>query len=85
LDFVCNGNIYRSAYAEVVARSLGVEAISCGLDAIEDAHAKKSAMRAAKRGGFNLGEHRTRPVMHLTLKRTDLIVSMEPWQAVYLD
>ena len=32
LVFVCKGNICRSAYTEAVAKSLGVAAISCGLD-----------------------------------------------------
>lgn len=85
LVFVCKGNICRSAYAEVVARSLGIEAVSCGLDTIEHSRANESAMRAAKRSGFNLDEHRTRPVMYLDLKKTDLLVAMEPWQAEYLD
>ena len=85
LVFVCKGNICRSAYAEVVARSLGVDTISCGLDTIENAPANESAVRAAKRSGFSLDEHRTRPVMYLVLKKTDLLITMEPWQAAYLD
>lgn len=85
LVFVCKGNICRSAYAEAVAQSLGIDAISCGLDTIEDAPANKSAMLAAKNLGFDLEGHKTRPVMYLILKKTDLLVVMEPWQAVFLN
>lgn len=85
LVFVCKGNICRSAYAEAVACSLGVNAISCGLDTIENAPANGSAIRAAERSGFSLDKHVTHPVMYLALKKTDLIVTMEPWQAEYLE
>ncbi|MDT8281491.1 MAG: phosphotyrosine protein phosphatase [Gammaproteobacteria bacterium] len=84
LVFVCKGNICRSAYAEVVARSLGIDAISCGLDTIENAQANESAIRAAKIRGFNLDEHRTRPVMYLVFKKTDLLIAMESWQCEFL-
>ena len=84
LVFVCQGNICRSAYAEMVARSLGLEAVSCGVDAIEDASANDQAMQTAKLQGFDLGSHRTRHIMYLVLKKTDLLVAMEPWQAEFL-
>jgi protein-tyrosine phosphatase len=85
LVFVCKGNICRSAYAEAVARSLGIEAISCGIDTIEDAPANKSAVLIARKRGLHLEEHRTKPIMYLILRKTDLLVAMEPWQANYLD
>ena len=84
LVFVCKGNICRSAYAEAVAKSLGIDAISCGLDTIEDAPANREAINTAKRLGFNLQEHRTTPIMYLILRKTDLLVSMEPWQGEFL-
>lgn len=84
LVFVCKGNICRSAYAEAVARSMGVEAISCGIDTIENAPANKSAIRAAIRKGLSLDDHKTQPIMYLTLNKSDLLITMEPWQAVYL-
>ncbi len=34
LVFVCKGNICRSAYAEVVAKSIGIDSISCGIDTV---------------------------------------------------
>lgn len=85
LVFVCKGNICRSAYAEAVAKSLGVDAISCGLDTIEGTSANRGAMLMAKRLGFDLENHKTMPVMYLIIKKTDLIVTMEPWQCEFLD
>lgn len=85
LVFICKGNICRSAYAEVVARSLGVETISCGLETIESAPANDDARRAAQHRGFDLEEHRTKPVMYALIKPTDLVIVMEPWQADFLE
>lgn len=85
LVFVCKGNICRSAFAEVVARSQGVKAVSCGIDTIENSLANKDAMKMAENLGFELAEHKTTPVMYLVLKKTDLLVVMEPWQAEFLN
>jgi protein-tyrosine phosphatase len=85
LVFICKGNICRSAYAEAVARSTGIEAISCGLDTIEDAPANDHSISTAKQLGFDLEEHKTRPIMYLVLRKTDLLVAMEPWQAKFLE
>lgn len=85
LVFVCKGNICRSAYAEAVAYSLGLNAVSCGLDTIENAPANKDAILAAKKLGVDLEGHRTTPIMCLMLRETDLLVAMEPWQCEYLD
>jgi protein-tyrosine phosphatase len=84
LVFVCKGNICRSAYAEAVARSLGVEAVSCGLDAIDGAPADEMAASAAQHRGFSLDDHNSTSVSHLELRETDLLVAMEPWQSDYL-
>lgn len=84
LVFICKGNICRSAFAAAVARSLGVEAVSCGLQAILSAPANADAIRTAHGMGYDLDGHRTTPVMYLALKRTDLLVAMEPWQAEYM-
>jgi protein-tyrosine phosphatase len=81
--FVCKGNICRSAYAEVVARSLGMDAISCGLDTIEDVPANDAAIRSAHRRGFSLEEHRARPISRIALRKSDLLIAMEPWQTAY--
>ncbi len=84
LVFVCKGNICRSAYAEAVAQSLGINAISCGLDTIENAPANAAAIRTAEKFGLNLKQHKTNQLMYVLLKKTDLLIAMEPWQADYL-
>ena len=84
LVFVCKGNICRSAYAEAYARSIGVEAISCGLQTIEGAPANAEAIHMAQKMGIDLEAHRTTPIMYLILRKTDLLVAMEPNQAKFL-
>lgn len=84
LVFVCKGNICRSAYAEAVARSLGVSAISCGLDTIEGAPANEAAIRVAERLGFDLKRHKTSPLDIVSFRPGDLLIAMEPGQAVSL-
>ena len=84
LVFICKGNICRSAYAEAVARSLGLNAISCGIDTIENAPANMGAMQEAKNHGFDLDEHKTTPIMYLAFKKSDLLIVMEPWQCEFL-
>jgi len=83
--FVCKGNICRSAFAEAVARSLGVNAISCGLSTIEEAPANADAVNAAHAKGFDLGHHKTLPIMYVMLRSTDLLIAMEPWQLEFLN
>ena len=84
LVFFCKGNICRSAYAEAVAQSQGIEAISCGIDTIDGGSANEGAIRAATTKGIDLGGHRTTPIASMTFKKGDLLVTMEPWQAEYL-
>jgi len=84
LVFICKGNICRSAFAEAVAASIGIEAISCGLDTIEHAPANSNAIDEAKQLGYDLSQHQTTPFMYVVLRKTDLIIAMEPWQAEFL-
>jgi protein-tyrosine phosphatase len=84
LVFICKGNICRSVYAEAAARSLGIEAISCGLDTIEGAPANKDAILVARQLGFSLEDHRTKPIMYIPLRKTDLLIAMEPWHCEFL-
>lgn len=84
LVFVCKGNICRSAYAEAVARSLGLDTASCGLQTIVAAPANEVAVRIARRRGIDLESHRTTPIMYMTLRKSDLLVAMEPWQIGYM-
>ena len=84
LVFVCKGNICRSAFAEAVAKSEGIAAVSCGLDTVEAAPANRDAIRTAGEMGFSLKAHRTTPATSLIFSKHDLFVAMEPWQAAYL-
>lgn len=84
LVFVCKGNICRSAYAEAFAKSLGVEAISCGIETKLGVPANETAIKVSASRGFDLGEHRTTPITALKFKENDLILAMEPWQVEYL-
>jgi len=85
LVFVCKGNICRSAFAEAVAKSEGLNAISCGIDTIENAPANERAMSVAQKFGYNLVDHKTTPIQQLTFSQTDLLVAMEPPQGKFLE
>ena len=82
--FVCKRDVCRSAFAEAVARSLGVESISCGISTIVAAPVDVDAVRTTRELGYDLEGHETMPIMYLILKKTDLLVVMEPWQANFL-
>ena len=84
LVFVCKGNICRSAYSEAFAKSLGIEAISCGIDTTSGNPANSVAIEVAAPRGFDLSQHQTTPINKLKFKETDLILAMEPWQVEYL-
>ena len=84
LVFVCKGNVCRSAFAEVVARKDGQEAVSCGIEAGIDVPAHEDAVTIAADRGFSLEKHRTTPLRNLELQDNDLLVAMEPWQARFL-
>lgn len=81
LVFVCKGNICRSAYAEAVANSLGLEAISFGIDTRGNTPANPDAVRTAERFSIDLKQHKTTSLMTVDLKEGDLLVAMEPCQA----
>ena len=84
LVFVCKGNICRSPYAEAVARSLAIVSISCGINTINGAPANADAICAAAEKGASIMEHQSKPIQSLALKKGDLLIAMEPWQAEYL-
>ncbi len=79
--FICKGNICRSAYAEAVAKSIGINAISCGIYAVDSKPADENAILVANKLGINLHHHRTTPISKIDLKQNDLLLVMEPWQA----
>lgn len=72
--FVCSGNICRSPYAEIVARSRGLKAISCGTDTRNDLPADPTAIEEAARRGSDLTKHRTTRWQDLQLQAGDTIV-----------
>jgi protein-tyrosine phosphatase len=80
LVFVCKGNICRSAYAEAVTHSLGLEAISFGLDTIDNVPANVNAIKTAESMGLDLMAHKTTTVKIVELEANDLLIAMEPWQ-----
>jgi len=84
LVFVCKGNICRSAYAEAVAKSLGIDSVSCGIDTRHGCSANEEAIHVAEANGFNLREHRTTQIQLLDIRDSDLLVAMEPGQAEYI-
>lgn len=84
LVFVCKGNICRSAFAEAVARSIGIDAISCGVDTRSGFDANDDAIRTAELKGLSLSEHRTTRIQSLVLTDTDLLIAMEPWHVDFL-
>jgi protein-tyrosine phosphatase len=85
LIFVCKGNICRSPYAEVIAKSEGLDAISCGLEAADGAQANPAALEAASRKGRDLSAHKSRPVTSITAGEGDLFIVMEPGHVEALD
>lgn len=84
LVFVCKGNICRSAFAEAVARSAGVEAISCGVDTRNGYAANDGAIKTARLKGLDLDDHKTTTIQSLTFSDSDMLVAMEPWHVDYL-
>lgn len=82
--FVCKGNICRSAYAQAVALSLGLNAASFGLDTPGDERADPIAARNGKLRGIDLSVHITRTARTFQILPTDLLIAMEPSQAAVL-
>ena len=78
LVFVCKGNICRSPYGAMKARSLGVEAISYGLEAIEDAAANSDAIRNAAQRQIDLSSHRSHELRASGIHANDLVLFFEP-------
>lgn len=81
LVFICKGNICRSAFAETVARDLGMDAISAGTHTNEGAPADSVAIKTAQALGYDLSKHLSTPVEYANFRKTDLLITMEPWQA----
>lgn len=78
LAFVCMGNICRSPYASARARSLGVPAVSFGLQAADGAPADPVALRNALLRGVDLSAHRSARAESTSFASDDLIIVFEP-------
>ncbi len=82
--FVCTGNQYRSPIAAACLRRLlaqrGIQGWivqSAGTWTGPQSSLLKDAAEASRELGFDLGDHRTRPVDRALLDRSDLILVME--------
>ena len=81
LVFVCKGNICRSPYAAVYATTLGMAAVSCGIEAAPGARADPQALRNALIRGIDLSGHASSRLDETSLRPGDLVIYMEPGQA----
>lgn len=78
LVFVCSGNICRSPYAQERARSLGIAAVSFGVDASGGAAANAVAIRLAADAGLDLTRHVSTRAGDYSPSQGDLLLAMEP-------
>ncbi|TCS44113.1 low molecular weight phosphatase family protein [Reinekea marinisedimentorum] len=76
--FVCAGNICRSPLAEGVAKKLGVNTASFGLDTRGGDPADPRAIAYAETIGINLKTHVTTRMGEFKPERGDVIIVMEP-------
>jgi protein-tyrosine phosphatase len=77
LVFVCHGNICRSAFADVVARKVGLNVTSFGLSTSADMPAHPPAVAAAAQLGYDMAAHRTTRVEDYAAQPGDLLLAME--------
>jgi protein-tyrosine phosphatase len=78
--FVCKGNICRSPYACAKARSLGIQAVSFGLEAADGAAAEPSARQNALLRGMDLSAHLSTRLESARMTDRDLVIVFEPKQ-----
>ena len=77
LVFVCHGNICRSAYADVIARNLGLEVASFGLSTETGKGAHPPVIEEAARRGVDLSRHLTTAKEDFIPKEGDYFLAME--------
>ena len=77
LVFVCHGNICRSAYADVLARSLGAETASFGLSTTSGQPSHPPVAALAQEAGLSLAAHRTTARADYAPREGDLLLAME--------
>ncbi len=79
--FICLGNICRSAFAEQVAARLDMTVASAGLSTHTGAASPDSALRAARRHGYDMSAHRATDLTDFEVQPGDLFLVMEVRQA----
>ncbi|MDB5714974.1 MAG: phosphotyrosine protein phosphatase [Sphingomonadales bacterium] len=84
LVFVCHGNICRSAYADVLARDLGMRAASFGLSTTTGLPAHPPIADAARDRGVDPSGHLTTNVEDFSPQDNDLLLAMEVRQVARL-
>lgn len=77
LVFVCHGNICRSAFADVLAKQAGLNAISFGLSTSSGKPAYPGTVLAAAEMGYDLSHHRTTRVDGYAPVAGDHLLAME--------
>ncbi len=77
LVFVCHGNICRSAFAEGVARDLGIRAASFGLSTSKGKPAHEPARAAAAKLGHPIEAHLTTRAQDFVPQPGDYLLGME--------
>jgi protein-tyrosine phosphatase len=77
LVFVCQGNICRSAFADVVARRAGLRTASFGLSTTTGRAAHDPAIAAADALGHDLSQHRAIDLADYVPQAGDLLLAME--------
>lgn len=77
LVFVCQGNICRSAFADVAARRLGMRTASFGLSTTTGRAAHGPAIVAAHGLGHDMSDHRALDLADYTPQLGDLLLAME--------
>ena len=77
LVFLCQGNICRSAFADVVARRAGMNVASFGLSTHGGRPAHEPAITAAAAMGHEMGAHRASDLTDYVPQEGDLILAME--------
>ena len=75
--FVCLGNINRSAFADVVAQSKGLNSISIGLSTTTGAPATETAIEVGDQYGVNLRNHRATNLTDYKYSEVDALFVME--------
>ena len=75
LVFVCHGNICRSAFADVLSRNAGLNAISFGLSTSSGKAAYPGTLQIAASMGHDLNGHRTMTVDEYQPAAGDLLLA----------